>query len=289
VNANKELAFAAMGVNGGDPTGEQYEKNQDELQKPQTSCGGGVSSWNDLTDRPDGVGYTEMEVEFPEATLTYIPDFGNPMLSAIGVTGGFILDDFCPIRNENYEIVWNGVTYHCRPGVQYLADGVTYLVGMGNFAAFSGEGNTGEPFIIANMGSGATIAIPLDGNTSPVVEIKREVIHGIPEKYQVFNLDVYHSLDVWGTYVTYGQVRSALETGKHIVCRRAFYTNTELGNVTSYTYYHMAEMEYDGNPKSFIFVPLPYLDRKPNAIQVYVYGEYNDATVYKVNELSYTE
>lgn len=250
-------------------------------REAQGGGSGGVSGWNNLV---------ETKVEFPETTLTYIPDFGNPMLAAIGVTGGFILDGFCPIRNENYEIVWNGVTYHCCPGVQYLADGQTYLVGMGNFAAFSGEGNTGEPFIIANMGSGATLALPLDGNTSPVVEIKREVTHGIPEKHHVFYLDIHYGPNGFGTYVTYGQVRSALETGKHIVCRKKGATITdEHGEVNDYQYFHLAELRYDGIPESLFFVPLPYLDRKPNAIQVYVSGEYNDATVYKVHELSYTE
>ena len=51
-NVNKELSFAAMRVNGGDHAGELYEKKQAELQEEKPS--GGVTSWNDLQDKPFG-------------------------------------------------------------------------------------------------------------------------------------------------------------------------------------------------------------------------------------------
>lgn len=52
LSLDKDLAFAAMGVRGGDHTGEQYEKKQSDLQEQGRSSGGGASSWNDLKDRP---------------------------------------------------------------------------------------------------------------------------------------------------------------------------------------------------------------------------------------------
>lgn len=266
----------------------RQEKTVHKLDKKFIPADIGTSDWNAAEGQPGHVlnrtHWVDMEVVFPETELTYIPDFGNLILSAMGVTGGFVLNGFCPIRGRDHEIVWNGETYYANPGVLYQ-NGIA-IVGFGNFAAFTGEGNTGEPFVIANFGSGATIAIPLDGDTSPTVEIKREVTHEIPEKFRgVFFVDVRVGGNENGvylhpsTYVTYGQIRLALAEGKTIV-GRVIHENGSGSEVdVMYTYYLLGFMEYKNNPHYLSFTPITggaYMDLSVPA------DSCTDATVYEV-------
>ena len=124
---------------------------------------------------PEGIGYTEMSVLFPEAQIETIdPDTeGAPML----------VPNFIPVAGNTYQVKWNGTVYTCTANI-VEQDGMSGVV-IGNMAALGGV-NSGEPFVMAYSETeteGATMAMSLDGSTSATVEIKGEVIHTIDPKF----------------------------------------------------------------------------------------------------------
>ena len=140
--------------------------------------GGGVSSWNDLTDKPfyEEPGLVEL---LPEtAAIEYTDDvFGQVWMftTAPGLTIG-----------ETYTVVYNGVSYECV-GMSapdgYTTD--TAAVALGNFALLGGT-DTGEPFamlVMPNLGN--IVAIDLAGATSVTLSIKQGamVVHPLDPKY----------------------------------------------------------------------------------------------------------
>lgn len=134
---NKELAFAAMGVNGGDHTGEHYEKKQNELQKPQPSSGGGVSSWNDLTDKPFGRVFTEV---LPTTKLEMMD--GSEM-DMPGIYLYSIESSVTPANNATYKVVVNGTVFE---GTTKTVDANMMHIGNGGLIGIAED--TGEPFVI---------------------------------------------------------------------------------------------------------------------------------------------
>lgn len=151
-------------------------------EKGDPGSGGGVTSWNDLTDKPFGeITVTEL-VCIPETTLEINPDDGQDMITD-------------PLENqiaagESCTVKWNGVEYACV--AQNVVSAMGDSVAIGNVSALMGEGDTGEPFIIIlvpdefvdTMGASAT-AMALDGSESVTLYVyqKKETVSKIDPMY----------------------------------------------------------------------------------------------------------
>lgn len=121
---------------------------------------GGVTSWNDLTDKPFGETTTVKEV-----LAECQPEMGDE--------GAFVIDSGAPVltAGETYIVDWNGTEYACA--VQDLSAMQPGMFLLGNGANFGFAGN-GEPFAI--MGGGGTLQMmPLDGSTTLTISIRQEV------------------------------------------------------------------------------------------------------------------
>lgn len=121
--------------------------------------GGGVTSWNDLTDKPFYEETSVVEV-LPETTYVSDPDVNSGEMggASVGLEVG-----------KTYIVNWNGVEYTCV-GVLFEANGVV----LGNLGGIDSENaeNTGEPFVMLDMPDyGAMQIVPLDGLTSVTVSI----------------------------------------------------------------------------------------------------------------------
>ena len=109
-----------------------------ELEIPEAS--GGVSSWNDLTDKPFGE-VDNREFLFPEQD---VEGFAVSMYGMMGVS--ISPAPFAPVIGETYSILWEDQVYDCEAiDVSAAMPGV---VAMGNGAAFDFPDNN-EPFIVA--------------------------------------------------------------------------------------------------------------------------------------------
>lgn len=117
---------------------------------------GGVTSWNNLTDKPFG----DMVEVYPETAFSYVESLGF-----------FVSPDAFPsslIAGYNYVIRYNGVDYPCTAFDAVFSN--MAIVAVGNTSATGGE-NNGLPFVVAYM-DGALGTLPLDGSTSVIVGIK---------------------------------------------------------------------------------------------------------------------
>lgn len=143
---------------------------------------GGVSSWNELTDKPF---YTEMGngVILPETAAMFVEDQG---VFAIA-------DPVALVIGEEYSVSWNGVPYSCV-ALPYEEEGVLMGAMLGNVGAMTGESMTEEPFLVICVtpemmevtGSPVGIMImPLDGSESVTLSISglMEIVHPIDKKY----------------------------------------------------------------------------------------------------------
>ena len=145
------------------------------------SQGGGVSSWNDLTDKPF---YKEQSVVdiLPEMTGVPDPEKDNAF---------FLFDVFDVKVGNTYVVNWNGTEYTCiaaAPPEPETADGAV----LGNMSALMGEAPSAEPFILffftaetaATIGAGGIVSV-LDGSETVTVSVKAksETIHPIDPEY----------------------------------------------------------------------------------------------------------
>ena len=164
---------------------------------------------------------TEMGVLFPETTVESDEYWNGAMPLDI------VLENGC-----TYKVKWNGTEYTHTSST--IADNGLSYIAIGNVAAYTGTGNTGEPFVIAYCsawggvtGNAKTLMVPLDGSTSATVEIKGPKVSMIPQKYYepgTFFVDIWEVDDGAGnktnvTSATYGQVKAAMNSGKQIVVR----------------------------------------------------------------------
>lgn len=106
------------------------------------SGGSGVSSWNDLTDRPFGETVTKTNL-LDNVTTTVTTSMQLPFYFSIE-------------SDKQYEVIFNGTTYMCSPFTYY---GMQCI---GNLYHISGGTNTGEPFAFAD-GAGAGQAGKMQG------------------------------------------------------------------------------------------------------------------------------
>lgn len=133
------------------------------------SGGGGVTSWNDLTDKPFGIEKGAAVIE---------------RLSLVG-EGEMSFAEVVPlVAGNTYAVIWNGAEYICQ-AQPHAIDGITAIM-LGNAGALEGAEGTGEPFFMmfldadsaAAMGGGG-MAAALDGSTSATVSIYNLIVHPI--------------------------------------------------------------------------------------------------------------
>lgn len=138
---------------------------------PSAGGGGGVSSWNDLTDKPF---YSEMvEKDFyPETQITtdedsdFVALLENEMLLELGKT---------------YLVNWNGTSYELD-SFEFSADGMS-AVCIGNGAMMGGADN-GAPFVIACGPGLVTMIMTAEAGTYTFsVKIVEEKVHHLDPKY----------------------------------------------------------------------------------------------------------
>lgn len=151
--------------------------------------GGGVGSWNDLTDKPFG---EEVAYILPESELTF------EMQEDLGVSVAFVefASDF--VEGETYEVNFDGDVYNCTCFVE--EDGSSLL---GNIGIFAGE-DTGEPFVLGVL-EGMPVVIPLVDVQTAVVSVKGKKINTIDPKY-VPSLPVIDLISLGCPAATLGQV-----------------------------------------------------------------------------------
>lgn len=139
---------------------------------------GGVTSWNDLEDKP--FGETTDFVELLPST-EYTEFFSNP---TFGCYQHNEPATYSLIVGDTYKIIWDGVEYECVVhDVSSLMDG---YVAMGNGTSWGFAGNN-EPFIIAQSPSQTLMYCSLtdDSVTPHTVQVfkKTTVIKTIDPKY----------------------------------------------------------------------------------------------------------
>lgn len=137
---------------------------------------------------PDGVPYAKMDMVLAECQPEYIADEGMFMLTENAPTLS---------AGETYIVNWNGVEYTCvGQDASALFPGAVFL---GNFAALSGSGDSGEPFAIGGAqedGIYAIMIMPVDGTTELTLSIKGVVVRKIDPMCLPYNVHtVYFTVD----------------------------------------------------------------------------------------------
>lgn len=130
--------------------------------------GGGVTSWNDLTDKPF---YKETNtVQFADSQSIEFATAGQPAIDAFPVE---------LIENETYKITWDGVAYNC---VAYIpADGVPPVAG--NAGLVGMDGGNGEPFFIAVENGSSLVFAQETGTHTVSMEGHKVIYHKIDSSY----------------------------------------------------------------------------------------------------------
>ena len=166
-------------VNIRGPQGEKGEKgDKGDPGEGGGSGEGGVSSWNDLEDKP----FSEelgMVALFDEQEVT-----GFQIHSVYQLPfKAFTPSPFLLIPGETYQVRWNDTVWNCT-----AIDGNTTIpgaVGIGNGYLF-GQPDTGEPFAIVTFATTNELGIcPLDGSETVNVGIFQEgmVVTPLDAKY----------------------------------------------------------------------------------------------------------
>lgn len=143
---------------------------------------GGVTSWNDLTDKPFGESDNAVVLQETQFVSGIMDGALATMASGVELVEG-----------KTYTVNWNGVEYEtvCFMGVSPLDGSPMPMVG--NPAALGGEDNN-LPFAIGGNEQGVA-AVPLDGSTSAIVSITGYAVVSVPTKYVPYALPYYIELD----------------------------------------------------------------------------------------------
>lgn len=183
--------------------------------------GGGVSSWNDIPDKPDSLPYMEKvygEI-LPEAALEQVyPDDGMAVIPGdLGLKEG-----------RTYTVKYNGTEY-IRTAQFFSADGVGFVY-IGDVSFVAGGEPTGDPFCIAygsdivGMFGVLNGMIFNDGSTSITLGITGEmdIIH--PLDTRCLYTTVYLTSNGNGGYIsslTFEQMVEGIKNGKRyaLECR----------------------------------------------------------------------
>lgn len=138
----------------------------------------GKAKWEERTHYTE---FAETDI-LPEQNFTVDPDMGTVVLTnPLGLVMG-----------ETYTVQWNGVAFN-TVAQAFGEDGMDLGIAIGNVDAANGVGDTGEPFLIAElfeefveaMGGIRAQILPVDGSTDFTVKItgKAEVVHPLNKKY----------------------------------------------------------------------------------------------------------
>lgn len=167
--------------------------------------GGGVSSWNDLTDKP-----FELVEVMPETQFFFMDSVGY-----FAAESGFML-----VPGRKYVVNWNGTEYTttARYGEFNMGGQIAFVLFAGNPVIIGGEDN-GLPFGIAKviLNGGLIGAIPLDGSTTVTVSIKSSTFY---ETSDTLLLDATTDASTYKPTIVYAtpeQIAQAYFAGKRVV------------------------------------------------------------------------
>lgn len=167
--------------------------------------GGGVSSWNDLTDKPFDIVELMTETQF-----VYNESFGAFVAQT----------DFELVAGRTYIINWNGEEYisTARVGQISFSGSTAFVIHVGNPKVIGGENNS-LPFAVVRIlfeptTKGLMGAIPLDGSTAVTVGINGYTFNDVSDTVV---LDAHLSTTGVFIYATPEQILTAFIGGKRIV------------------------------------------------------------------------
>lgn len=198
-------AFDSITMTNGTDIANLTMSAEKELLFDGETIGGGVTSWNDLEDKPfytDGDGMVEI---LPETTIEGADDSGD------GINDSLMLMLPELVSGKTYIVYWNGTEYECVG--QEVKEGEIKGVLLGNGADMGLSGNN-EPFIILYTsgflemtgGEFNSMITFTDGTTypNPTISIYSggAVIHKLDNKY--LNLD-------WLPTITYSSTKTIFE------------------------------------------------------------------------------
>ncbi len=201
--------------------------------------GGGVSSWNDLTDKP--FGEDENAVLLPPTQFTEYEGFN-------------IAGNINFIEGKTYTVNWNGVDYSTEGFL--IAEGGVTTVGIGNPSAFGGEDNN-LPFSIASI-AGVIAVFPLDGSEEAIVGITGYAIKPIPTEYLTnalpFCVQVMDDGESYFCSTSVQELEEAYKSGRYIYLKSGAETD-DLGFVQIFTLAGRARVDYSGEYEhGFVYV-----------------------------------
>lgn len=137
--------------------------------------GGGVSSWNDLTDKPFGEKTEELVTILEETEVTEENAQSLPLIDLVA--------------GEKYIVTWNGENISVTAkeiNADAIQPGMGMVAYLGNGVLFGLE-DTGEPFIIVAVKAvGITMATPTDSSISSVtvkIEKTEKTYTKIPKEF----------------------------------------------------------------------------------------------------------
>lgn len=207
-----------------------------EMMRFGKFVGGGVSSWNDLPDRPFDI------VELmPETQFVYNQNLGY-----------FVAQTDLEFEvGRTYIVGWNGVEYTVAVKTAVFNNLVVYY--MGNDAFIGGEDN-GLPFVVLRVlympdFKGGIAAVPLDGSTSISVKISGVDASALyKSNSEQLCLDGRINTQTSDIAVVYGnaeEVLGAFTTGRKIVVSKPSYDSK--GRLFSTTQYTVEQILYHEN------------------------------------------
>lgn len=211
--------------------------------------GGGVSSWNDLTDKPfyedeDGTIHPIEGKYLPEGTPWVEEGKGSEIFpettaffevgTVLGAPEVVLESKPSLVVGETYVVTWDGKEYRCV--CQHLAgnSGGVYMdaLVLGNTSVF-GNPDTGEPFIIGDMSHPMSLglAVSIEGSGDHTFKINEGTIaHKIDSRclpggggvvYVNAELqeDTGDSLEV---DMTFSEISALIDSGKQVVMKYAY-------------------------------------------------------------------
>lgn len=170
---------------------------------------GGVSSWNDLTDKP----FYKSEETILDGTFEFV-DAGGEMsgmyLHQIGDA------DFSLSDGQSYTVVWDGKEYQCTAAI------IMGEVLMGNLG-LAGMADTGEPFCFMSF-NGVCAAGTFDTAANHTVKVSTETIKTIDPEFLpakgTFVVNLFHSYEngTWTSDKTAEEIVKAVRRGEAVQC-----------------------------------------------------------------------
>lgn len=149
-------------------------KTLDEKFLPDSVKGGGVSSWNDLTDKP-----FDSEIQEIELWSEHI----------VSVSGGMqLVMEGIPLEyGQNYTIYWDGTPYACTAYASTYSGMSITVVGDASFVG-SDSLDPGKPFAIARItGQTMSAVAGSDGDHTVRIMAEREIVQPLDSKYIGFD------------------------------------------------------------------------------------------------------